>query len=628
MAKKESTTNINKEEARLSIHADNILPIIKKWLYSDKEIFIRELISNAVDACNKIKHLSLVGEYKEELGELEININIDAKNKTLSFNDNGIGMTRDEIKKYINQIAFSGAEDFLSKYKDNKEENQIIGHFGLGFYSSFMVSDEVEIVSKSYKKDQAIHWHNKGDHDVIIDNSDKKDRGTEVKCLINKDEKEFLEENRIKEVIQKYCNFLPYPIKLNGNIINDQHPLWLKSPRETKDNEYKDFYKKLFPFEDEPLYWIHIDVEVPFRLKGILYFPKLRHELDSSKGRIKLYCNQVFVSDNVNNLIPEFLTLLQGSLDIPDLPLNVSRSYLQNDPYVQKISAHITKKVGDKIQSVFKKDRKLFEQSWDDIHMFVKFGILRDDKFYNIVKDAVLYKTTDGVFKTLEEYKEKNKGVLKEKDGKLVLLYASDEKDQATYIDLIKSQGMEALVLNSMIDVHFIQFLEMKDTKITFSRIDSDTHDTLTDEKQEKKIVDGDNKTGDDKIKEIFEKELKTDEALKNKLKIEVKPLKTTDTSALIVLSEFMRRFKDMNIMYRKPGEEQDAFGEHTLVINSINPLVKKVIKLNEDSKNKERVKKIVNHIYDLALLSQNNLKDQRLINFIKRSNEIIIDVE
>ena len=626
MTKKDST--INREESRLSIHADNILPIIKKWLYSDKEIFIRELVSNAIDACNKIKHLSLIGDYKEELGELQIDIKIDAKNKTLSFNDNGIGMNREEIKKYINQIAFSGAEDFLSKYKDNKEENQIIGHFGLGFYSSFMVSDEVEVISKTYKKEEAIHWTNKGDHDVLIELSDRKDRGTEVICHINKDEKEFLEENRIREVIQKYCNFLPYPIRLNGKVINDQHPLWLKNPRETKDEDYKEFYKKMFPFEEEPLYWIHLDVEVPFRLKGILYFPKIRHELDSSKGRIKLYCNQVFVSDNVNDLIPEFLNLLQGALDIPDLPLNVSRSYLQNDPYVQKISSHITKKVADKLQGVFKKDRELFEKSWDDIHLFVKFGILRDEKFYNNINNIVIYKTTDGVYKTLDEYKEKNKGLLKEKDGKLVLLYTSDEKEQATYINLIKSQGMEALILNSLIDVHFIQYLEMKDSKITFSRIDSDTHDTLTDEKKEKKIVDGENKTSDDKIKEIFEKELKEDEKLKDKVKIEVKPLKSEDTPAMIVLSEFMRRFKDMNMIYKKPGDEQEVFGEHTLIVNSTNPIVKKIFKLNENSENQKKVKKLVNHIYDLALLSQNNLKDERLINFIKRSNEIIIETE
>lgn len=619
MAKDNSTTT--KEETKLSIHADNILPIIKKWLYSDKEIFIRELVSNAVDACNKIKHLSLIGEYTEEPGELEINIKIDAKKKTLSFIDTGIGMTREEIKKYINQIAFSGAEDFLSKYKDNKEENQIIGHFGLGFYSSFMVSNEVEILSKSYQNEPAIHWVNKGDHDVSIEDISKKERGTEIVLHINNEEKEFLEAHRLREVIQKYCNFLPFPIKLNDKIINDQHPLWLKNPRDVKDEEYKEFYNKLFPMDGEPLFWIHLDVEVPFRLKGILYFPKLRHELDTTKGRIKLYCNQVFVSDNSKDIIPEFLTLLQGSLDIPDLPLNVSRSYLQNDPYVQKISSHITKKVADKLESIFKKERETFEKSWDDIHIFVKYGMLRDEKFFEKLKDITLYKTTDGVYKTLEEYKEKNKGILKEKDGKQTILYASDEKEQAAYIDMIKSQGMEALILNSMIDVHFIQFLEMKDGKISFSRVDSDTHDSLTEEEEKAKIVDGDNKTTDDTIKEIFEKELKEGN---EKLKIEVKTLKSENTPGMIVLSEFMRRFKEMNMMYSKPDEKEDIFGDHTLVVNSTNPTIKKILYLNNLSENADKIKMLVNHVYDLALMAQNNLKGDRLIGFINRSNEIM----
>ena len=619
MAKNNSTAT--KEETKLSIHADNILPIIKKWLYSDKEIFIRELVSNAVDACNKIKHLSLIGDYTGELGELEINIKIDAKKKTLSFIDTGIGMTREEIKKYINQIAFSGAEDFLSKYKDNKEENQIIGHFGLGFYSSFMVSDEVEIISKSYQDEPAIHWVNKGDHDVSIEDVDKKDRGTEIILHISSEEKEFLEEHRVREVIQKYCNFLPFPIKLNDKVINDQHPLWLKSPRDVADEEYKEFYNKLFPMEGEPLFWIHLDVEVPFRLKGILYFPKLKHELDTTKGRIKLYCNQVFVSDNSKDIIPEFLTLLQGSLDIPDLPLNVSRSYLQNDPYVQKISSHITRKVADKLESIFKKDRELFEKSWDDIHIFVKYGMLRDEKFFEKLKEITLYKTTDGVYKTLEEYKEKNKGILKEKDGKQIILYASDEKEQATYISMIKSQGMEALILNSMIDIHYIQFLEMKDGKISFSRVDSDTHDSLTEEEEKAKIVDGDNKTTDDTIKELFEKELKEGN---EKLKIEVKTLKSENTPGMIVLSEFMRRFKEMNMMYNKPDEKEDIFGDHTLVVNDANPTVKKILYLSNASENADKIKMLVNHVYDLALMSQNNLKGDRLINFINRSNEIM----
>ncbi|MBN2544497.1 MAG: molecular chaperone HtpG [Spirochaetes bacterium] len=626
MAKKSDSST--SEKGQLSIHADNILPIIKKWLYSDKEIFVRELIANAVDACAKLKHLSLIGEYKDELGELEVDVKIDKKKSTLSFNDNGIGMTRDEVKKYINQIAFSGAEDFISKYKDNKEENQIIGHFGLGFYSSFMVSDEVEIITKSYLNEPAVHWDNKGNHDFTLEDTDKKDRGTEVILHINKDEKEFLEEHTIREIIQKYCNFLPYPIKLNGNIINDQHPLWLKAPRDVKEEDYKEFYKKLFPFEEDPMFWIHLDVEVPFRLKGILYFPKIKHELDSSKGRIKLYCSQVFVSDNAKEIIPEFLTLLQGTLDIPDLPLNVSRSYLQNDPYVRKISEHITRKVADKLTDLFKKDRATFEKDWEGINIFVKFGMMRDEKFYERVKDTIIFKTTDGVYKTLEEYKEKNKGILKEKNGRLTILYASDEKEQATYINMIKAQGMEALVLNTMIDVHFIQFLEMKDNKISFSRIDSDAHDSLTEEESNAKIKDGDNKTSDDKIREFFEKELKeNNEKLKDKIKIEVKPLKTAETPAIIVLSEFMRRFKEMSFMQKKFEEDEDVIEDHTLIVNSNNEFVKKLLSLSENSENADKIKNSINHIYDLALLAQNKLKGERLIKFIERSNDILKEI-
>ena len=611
---------IRKEKGEISIHTENILPIIKKWLYSDKEIFIRELVSNAVDACSKIKQISLMGEYKEELGELEISIKIDSSKSTLSFVDNGIGMTRDEVKKYINQIAFSGAEEFLSKYKDTKEENQIIGHFGLGFYSAFMVSEKVEIFSKSFLPEDSVHWENDGGTEFSLDDSDKKDRGTEIVLHIDKDNKEFLEENRIKDVILKYCDFLPYPIKLNGNLINNQHPLWLKSPREVKQEEYKEFYTKLFPFEDEPLFWIHFEVEVPFRLKGILYFPKLRHELDSSKGRIKLYCNQVFVSDNAKDIIPEFLTLLQGCLDIPDIPLNVSRSYLQNDPYVRKISEHITRKVAEKLVGLYKTERAEFEKYWDDINIFVKFGMMRDEKFYEKVKDVVLFKTSDGVYKTLAEYKEKNKGINKESNGKQTILYSSDEKEQITYLNMIKSHGMEAVICNSLIDIHFIQFLEMKDTTVHFSRIDSDTHAGFVDEENKSQIKDGENKTTDDKIKGIFEKELKDD---KTKITINVQPLKNEDTSGMIILPEYLRRFKEMNYGMRK-DEDANFFNDQTLVVNSNNKIVKNILSLSESSENEEKIKNLVNQIYDLALLSQNNLKGDRLVEFVKRSNSIM----
>lgn len=613
---------IEKEKGQLSIHTENILPIIKKWLYSDKDIFVRELVSNAIDACNKIRYLSLIGEYnKDQLGELGLNIKIDKTNKILSFDDNGIGMTEEEVKKYINQIAFSGAEEFLSKYKDSKEENQIIGHFGLGFYSAFMVSDKVEIKTKSYKNEAAVHWINDGSPEYEIEQSDRINRGTEVILHINSENEDFLEESRIKEIITKYCNFLPYPIKLNDKVINDQHPLWLKNAKEIKEEEYKEFYNKLFPFESEPLFWIHLDVEVPFRLKGILYFPRLRHELDSSKGRIKLYCNQVFVSDQAKELIPEFLTLLQGALDIPDIPLNVSRSYLQNDPYVKKISEHITKKVADKLTELFNKERENFEKFWDDINIFVKFGAMQNEKFYEKVKDIILFKTTDNVYKTFTEYKEKNKGLLKGKNGKLIILYASDEKEQVTYINMIKSQGLEALVLNTLIDVHFIQFLEMKDQTIHFSRIDSDTHDSFINEDKQNKIVDKDNKTIDDKIKEIFEKVLKKDE--KSMVNIKVESLKDNDTVGIIVLSEYMRRIKEMSFIIQK-NSENDIFDEHTLIVNSNTLIIKRLLELSELSENEEKVNEIVNQIYDLALLAQNKLKGERLVNFVNRSNKIL----
>jgi molecular chaperone HtpG len=619
-----SNEEVLKEKGDISIHTENILPIIKKWLYSDKEIFIRELVANAVDACTKINQLASIGEFKGELGELEINIKTDSKNKTLTFSDTGIGMSREDVKKYINQIAFSGAEEFLSKYKDKSEDNQIIGHFGLGFYSAFMVSQNVEIFTKTFTGETAVHWVNDGGTEFSLDDySEKTTRGSDIVLHIDDESKEFLEEGRVKEVIQKYCDFLPFPIKLNGNLVNDRHPLWLKSPRDVKDEEYKEFYKKLFPFEDEPLFWIHFEVEVPFRLRGILYFPKIKHELDSSKGRIKLYCNQVFVSDNSKDIIPEFLTLLQGCLDIPDIPLNVSRSYLQNDPYVRKISEHITRKVADKLSGLYKTDRPTFEKYWDDINIFVKFGMMREDKFYEKTKDIIIFKTSDGVYKTLEEYKEKNKGINKESEGKQIVLYASDEKEQIAYINMAKEHGLEVILLGSMIDVHFIQFLETKDTTISFSRIDSDTHQTFVDETQKSKIKDGENKTSDDKLKEIFEKILKEG----NKVEIKIEPLKNEEITGMIILPEYLRRFKEMNYAFSK-GADVDFFTDQTLIVNSNNPIVKEVLVLNENTENEEKVKSIVNHIYDLALLSQNNLKGDRLLDFIKRSNSILENVK
>ncbi len=613
----------NRENGEISIHTENILPIIKKWLYSDKEIFIRELVSNGVDAITKLKHLSGVGEFKGELGELGVEVKIDAEGKTLSFIDNGIGMTREEIKKYINQIAFSGAEDFISKYKESdKEEDQIIGHFGLGFYSAFMVSTKVEIFTKSYiESEQAVHWENDGGTDFSINDIDKSDRSTEIRLSIDEESLDFLKEDKVREVILKYCDFLPFPIKLNGKVINTQNPLWMKSPRDTKEEEYKEFYTKLFPMDGEPLFWLHFEVEVPFRLRGILYFPRLRHELDSSKGRIKLFCNQVFVSDNANEIIPEFLTLLQGCLDIPDIPLNVSRSYLQNDPYVRKISEYITRKVADKLTSIFKTDRPEFESFWDDIGIFIKFGMIREEKFYDKVKDVVIFKTTDDVYKTLAEYREKNKGINKEQHGKEVILYATNEEEQVRYINLIKSQGYEALLVGTLIDIHFLQFLETKDSTIHFMRVDSDDAINIIDESKKSKVVDENNKTSDDKIKEIFESVLKKDE--KSKVQVKVEPLKDEKLSAMVVLPEFLRRFKDMNMGMKKDKRDADFLNDYTLLVNSNNRAVQNVSDLNSTG-NSEKVALLVEQIHDLALLSQNNLKGEELLKFLKRSEEIL----
>ena len=613
----------NEEKGHISIHTENILPIIKKWLYSYREIFIRELISNAVDANTKLKHIALSGEYTTNLEELVVEVTVDKEKKTISIKDNGIGMTSDEIKKYINQIAFSGAEDFMKSHQAKGDINEIIGHFGLGFYSAFMVSNKVEIITKSYKEEGAVHWENDGGTEFILNSSDKQDRGTEIILNISDDSAEFLEVTKIREIVEKYCKFLPYPIKLNGSLINENSPLWIKRPSDVKDEEYKEFYGKLFPYEDEPLFWIHLDVEVPFRLKGILYFPKIKHELDSSKGRIKLYCNNVFVTDNAKEVIPDFLTLLQGTLDIADLPLNVSRSYLQNDPYVKKISEHITKKVADKLNELFKSDRTKFESFWDDISIFVKYGMMNNEKFNEKVKPMILFKTSDGVYKTLEEYKEKNKGVNKEKDGKQIILYSSDPEKQVALIDMVKKQGLEVIYFNSMIDVHFIQFVEMKESGISFIRIDSDSNEMLHGE-DDTKVVDENNQTVNDHMKTFFESILKEDE--KYKVEIKVKNMKDNSIPAMIVFSEHLRRFKEMNFMHNR-DQNIDLFGDHTLIINAGNDIIKKIYDNKDNAEKKEIINSMVQNVYDLALLSQDNLKGERLVQYINRANTILGNV-
>ena len=493
-------------KGNISIHTENIFPIIKKWLYSDHEIFLRELVSNGFDAITKLQKIA-VKENVADIPSPKINIQVDTEKKTVTFSDTGLGMDAEEVTKYITEIAFSSAEEFIEKFKDKDEKNQIIGHFGLGFYSSFMVSNLVEIKSKSYKKDAtAILWSCDGSTSYTITESDRKEIGTDVILHINEENKSFLEEAKITELAQKYTNFLPVEIQVNGKKVNDESPLWTKAPNEVSEEEYKEFYKKLFPFNAEPLFWIHLNVDYPFNLKGILYFPKVMHELDATKGQVKLFCKQVFVSDNANDVIPEFLTLLQGAIDCPEIPLNVSRSYLQNDPYVQKISKHIIKKVADKLNEMAKKDNGNFETIWNDISPFIKYGMMQNDDFYSKVKDIIIFESSTGHKTNIPDYLDRNKEKSKDK-----VLYCADKEGQNTYITMCKEQGLEVLFLHALIDTHFIQFLESKDTNIKYVSVDSELSDTLIEENQPTQVVDKDNKTSDDKLLDIFKTSLNDD---------------------------------------------------------------------------------------------------------------------
>ena len=495
-----TTDSINKE-GEISIHTENIFPIIKKWLYSDHEIFLRELVSNAYDAINKLQRIAVTEGI--DCPEPKINISVDKEAKTLTFADTGLGLDAEEVEKYISQIAFSSAEEFVKKFKDNDEEADIIGHFGLGFYSAFMVADLVEIRSKSYKSDAAsILWSCDGSTKYSIKQGDKETIGTDIILHINEESKEFLEDIRIKTLVQKYTNFLPVEIQVNGEKANDEEPLWVKAASECSEDDYKEFYKKLFPYNQEPLFWIHLNVDYPFNLKGILYFPKVMHELDANKGQIKLFCKQVFVSDNSKDVVPEFLTLLQGCLDCPEIPLNVSRSYLQNDPYVQKISKHIVKKVADKLNELSKKDTENFESYWNDISPFIKYGMMQNDDFYNKVKDIILFDSSLGNKTTIPSYIERNKESLTDK-----VLYCADKEAQSTYVAMCKEQNLEIIYLQSLIDNHFIQFLESKDTAIKYVSIDAEISDLLVEKSDSDEAAKEDSKA-DDAIIDIFKKEL------------------------------------------------------------------------------------------------------------------------
>ncbi len=602
------------EEGRISIHTENIFPIVKKWLYSDKEIFLRELVSNAVDAIHKMQNINLV-EGLKLADEYKVDISIDKDAGTLTVSDNGLGMTAEEVRKYINQVAFSSAEEFIEKFKGLEDKNEIIGHFGLGFYSSFMVAEHVEIRTLSYQEGaEAVHWQCEGTTKYSIEAIDKKERGTEVILHLNDDEKEFLEPDRTRDVIKKFCNFLPVSVNLEGEEVNDKDPLWTKSASEISDDDYKEFYRKLYPMSQDPLFWIHLNIDFPFNLKGIVYFPHLTNEFDVTKSHINLYCNQVFVSDNTPELIPEFLTPLQGCIDAPDLPLNVSRSYLQNDPQVRKIREVVSGRVAAKIVELAKKDREAFEPIWEDIHSFIKYGMMREDKFYEKVKDQVIYRTTgEDNYTTLPEYLER----AKEKHENKVY-YANDEGTQATYLKLFKSQGLEVLILDAMIDNHFIQFLESKNSDLKFERVDSDITENLLEEDASNKIVEGaDNKTKEEKIEETFK------EALDIKgLTIRIETLKDDSVPGIILLNEQSRRFKEMTQMMGQ-GEMPDLFADHTLMVNTASPAVEKILKLQESGEN-ETASLLIEQIYDLAMLSHQAISKERMAGFLERSGKLL----
>ena len=609
------------KKGNISIHTENIFPIIKKWLYSDKDIFIRELISNGCDAISKLKRLASMGEANLNGDEsFKVIVSLNKKDKTLKFIDNGIGMTEEEVEKYITQVAFSGAEDFINKYKDKMgEDKDIIGHFGLGFYSAFMVAKTVQIDTLSYKENSnPIKWVCDGGTEYEISASeDRKERGTTITLFMDDDSLEFLEYYKVREIIEKYCGFLPTEIYLEDEEkeekeedkkpLNDTTPLWVKSPKDCSDEEYKAFYKKVFNDFNDPLFWIHLNVDFPFNLKGILYFPKLKHEFEATEGQVKLYNNQVFVADNIKEVIPEFLLLLKGTIDCPDLPLNVSRSFLQKDKDVIKISKHIVKKVADKLVGLYKNERENFNNFWKDIQIFIKYGCLRDESFYEKIKDIIIFKNLNDEYITLKEYLEKNKEKHENK-----VFYVNDVKQQSQYIKMFKEADLDAVILDSSLDNHFISFLESKELGVTFSRIDSDISESLKDTNNEE------DKDLNTKIEDLFKN------VIKDKVKeIKVEGLKNQNTPAVILVSEQSRRMMEMSKMFGGMDMGNMFNEEKTLVLNKNNAIIKKLI--SEDVNNKEeKVNLICNYILDLALLSNKELTSEEMNEFLNRSNELI----
>lgn len=631
-------------KGNINVKTENIFPIIKKFLYSDHEIFLREIVANAVDATQKLKTLASLGQFKEELGDLTIDVKIDKKKKTLSVIDRGIGMTQDEVDKYINQIAFSGAEEFVEKFKGKSEleQNQLIGHFGLGFYSSFMVSKEVEFKTKSYQEDsKAVRWWCDGDTEYTIDEIEKEERGTEIVMHIDSENEEFLEEGRILELLKKYCKFMPIEIRFGeetywedseeekddkGNpkrvqktkprIINNTQPLWKKKPADLKEEDYNEFYRELYPMNfDEPLFHIHLNVDYPFNLTGILYFPKVKRNIDPAKDKIQLYCNQVFVTDSVEGVVPDYMMLLRGVLDSPDIPLNVSRSYLQSDSNVKKISSHITKKVADKLDEIYKNDREEYNKKWDDLKIFIEYGMLSDEKFYQRAEKIYMFKNIASEYFSIEDYTNKIKPIQTDKDNKLVYLYANNTDSQYAYIQAAKDKGYDVLLMDGILDNHFVNLMEQKLSDSRFVRIDSDVIDKLIpkDEVIPSKLNEEETKT----LKEMVEGQID-----KQKFNVVMESLNETDSPLTITQNEFMRRMKEMSEM--GGGGMASLYGEmpenYNLVVNTNHPLMSEVLKEG----NKDKQTQILSQLKDLALLSQGLLKGEALNSFIQRSIGII----
>lgn len=602
------------QTGKINVQTENIFPIIKKFLYSDHEIFLRELVSNAVDATQKLKTLSSLGEFKGELGDLTVEVQVDKEKKTIIIKDKGIGMTAGEVDKYINQIAFSGAEEFVKQYKDKTAEaNAIIGHFGLGFYSAFMVASKVEIITKSYKDEPAVRWECDGSPEYKLETAERSERGTDIILHVADDSTEFLEKERIESLLKKYCKFLPVEIKFEGNIINNPKPAWTRKPSELTEDDYKNFYHELYPFSEEPLFHIHLNVDYPFNLTGILYFPRLKKTFEVQRDKIQLYSNQVFVTDSVENIVPDFLTLLRGVIDSPDIPLNVSRSYLQSDASVKKISTHITKKVADKLEELFKKDRADFEAKWEDIGLFIKYGMISEDKFSEKAMKFCLVKDTEGKYFTLDEYAEQIRSAQTDKDNRIVYLYTTNREDQHSYIESARERGYSVIVLDSPIDAHFVNFIEHKLENASFVRVDADSVDKLIkkEETQPSKLSEEEQ----NKLKPVIEGVVP-----KEKFTVVFESMSEKDVPMLITRPEFMRRMKDMSALGGGSSWMGNMPEMNNLVVNTNHPLIGKILSEADVQKQQQLTKQAV----DLALLSQGMLKGEELTRFIKRSIDLI----